>query len=391
MAGIQKVIGLMSGTSLDGVDAALIETDGEAQVRPGPSLSIPYDSGMRALLREALETARGFTRGARVPAAIVEAERRLTEIHARAVNGLVQKTGPADLVGFHGQTILHRPEQRWTWQIGDGALLARLTGIDVVHDFRSNDVAAGGQGAPFMPLYHAALVRSASPAREAHGGGGGRSSACDAKAEGGEEKTALAEPVAVVNIGGVGNVTYIDGELVLAFDTGPGNALIDDWMLRHTGKPVDQGGAFAATGQVNQAALAAMLENPYFAKLPPKSLDRLDFGFEAVEGLPPADGAATLADFTAASIARAAEHFPASPATWIISGGGRHNEFLMERLRVRLKGNVLKAEGARWDGDALEAEGFAYLAMRSKRGLPLSLPTTTGVPTPLTGGVLHKA
>ena len=353
----------MSGTSLDGVDAALIETDGEAQVRPGPSLSIPYDADMRALLRGALETARGLDRGAPIPADILEAERRLTEIHARAVNGLMEKTGPADLIGFHGQTILHRPEQRWTWQIGDGALLARLTGIDVIHDFRSKDVAAGGQGAPFMPLYHAAMAVG----------------------------SALPKPLVVVNIGGVGNVTYIDGDLVLAFDTGPGNAPIDDWMLRHTGQPVDRNGAFAATGQVNQAALAAMLGNPYFAKLPPKSLDRLDFGFAAVEGLIPADGAATLADFTAATIARAAEHFPQSPATWVISGGGRHNEFLMERLRARLKGNVLKAEGARWDGDALEAEGFAYLAMRAKLGLPLSLPTTTGVPTPLTGGVLHKA
>jgi anhydro-N-acetylmuramic acid kinase len=363
VAEVQKVIGLMSGTSLDGVDAALIETDGEALVRPGPSLAISYDAGMRALLRTALETARGLTRGAPMPAGIAEAERQLTEIHARAVTALLEKTGPVDLVGFHGQTILHRPEQRWTWQIGDGAFLARLTGIDVVNDFRSADVAAGGQGAPFMPLYHAAMA-AGSP---------------------------LPKPLVVVNIGGVGNVTYIDGDLVLAFDTGPGNAPIDDWMLRHTGKPVDRNGAFAATGKVDQAALAAMLDNPYFTKLPPKSLDRLDFGFAAVEGLAPADGAATLAAFTAASIARAAEHFPAPPVTWIISGGGRHNEFLMAQLRARLTGNVLEAEGARWDGDALEAEGFAYLAMRSKRGLPLSLPTTTGVPQPLTGGVLHKA
>jgi anhydro-N-acetylmuramic acid kinase len=362
VAGVHKVIGLMSGTSLDGVDAALIETDGEALVRPGPSLSIPYDADMRALLRAALETARTQERGASVPAAIGDAERRLTETHAGAVKGLIERTGPVDLVGFHGQTILHRPGQRWTWQIGDGALLARLTGVDVVHDFRSNDVAAGGQGAPLMPLYHAAMAAG----------------------------SALPKPLVVVNIGGVGNVTYIDGDMVLAFDTGPGNAPIDDWMLRHTGRPVDHGGAFAATGRIDQPALAAMLDNPYFTKLPPKSLDRLDFGFSAVEGLPAADGAATLADFTAASIARAAEHFPKAPATWIISGGGRHNEFLMERLRVRLKGNVLKAEGARWDGDALEAEGFAYLALRAKLGLPLSLPTTTGVPTPLSGGVLHR-
>jgi anhydro-N-acetylmuramic acid kinase len=363
MAEIQKVIGLMSGTSLDGVDAALIETDGETIVHPGPCLTIPYDAETRALLRAALEAARGQDRAAPVPADIAEAESRLTEIHARAVQDLVQKAGPADLIGFHGQTILHRPEQGWTWQIGDGALLARVTGIDVIHDFRSADVAAGGQGAPFMPLYHAALAAG----------------------------SALPKPLVVVNIGGVGNVTYIKDELVLAFDTGPGNAPIDDWMLRHTGQPVDRNGAFAATGHVNQAALEAMLDNPWFAKLPPKSLDRMDFGMGAVDGLSPANGAATLAAFTAASIARAAEHFPAPPATWIICGGGRHNDFLMAQLRARLKGNVLKAEGARWDGDALEAEGFAYLAMRSKRGLPLSLPTTTGVPQPMTGGVLHRS
>jgi anhydro-N-acetylmuramic acid kinase len=362
MAEIKKVIGLMSGTSLDGVDAAMIETDGEALVRPGPGLTLAYDSETRSLLRTALEIAQGQARGAAMPAAIAQAEARLTEIHAQAVQALVQKAGKADLIGFHGQTILHRPEQGWTWQIGDGALLAQLTGTPVIHDFRSADVAAGGQGAPLMPLYHAALASA----------------------------SALPKPLVVVNVGGVGNVTYIDGELVLAFDTGPGNAPLDDWMLRHTGAALDADGALAKAGRIDPDALAEMLGHPYFDRVPPKSLDRMDFGSAAVEGLSAADGAATLAAFTAASIARAAEHFPHVPRTWIICGGGRHNDFLMDQLRLRLDGNVLKAEGARWDGDALEAEGFAYLAMRSLRGLPLSLPTTTGVPRPLTGGVLHK-
>ncbi len=363
MAEIKKVIGLMSGTSLDGVDAAMIETDGDTIVRPGPGLTIAYNEETRALLRQALEAAPGHVRGAAVPSVILDAERRLTEIHAEAVDRLVAQAGRADLIGFHGQTILHRPDQRWTWQIGDGALLARLTGTDVVHDFRSADVAAGGQGAPLMPLYHAALAAG----------------------------SALPKPLVVVNIGGVGNVTYIDGDLVLAFDTGPGNAPIDDWMLRHTGSSRDEGGALAKTGTVNPDALAGMLAHPFFDRDPPKSLDRMDFGMAAVQGLSPADGAATLAAFTAAAIARAEEHFPERPRTWIICGGGRHNDFLMDQLRLRLDGNVLKAEGARWDGDALEAEGFAWLALRSKRGLPLSLPTTTGVARPLTGGVLHKA
>jgi len=363
MAEIKKVIGLMSGTSLDGVDAALIETDGEGIVRPGPGLTLAYDADTRALLRAALETARGLGRNDPVPASILAAQTRLTEIHAQAVQVLVAQAGPAELIGFHGQTILHRPEQGWTWQIGDGALLARLTGTDVINDFRSADVAAGGQGAPLMPLYHAALASG----------------------------SALPKPLVVVNIGGVGNVTYIDGDMALAFDTGPGNAPIDDWMQRHTGKTVDTGGALARTGLINPQALVQMLANPWFDRTPPKSLDRMDFGMDAVEGLSAADGAATLTAFTAASLDRAAEHFPGRPRSWIICGGGRHNDFLMDQLLLRLSGNVLKAEGARWDGDALEAEGFAYLAMRSLRGLPLSLPTTTGVPQPLTGGVLHRA
>jgi anhydro-N-acetylmuramic acid kinase len=365
VAEISKVIGLMSGTSLDGVDAALIDTDGVDAVHPGPSLTIPYDGAARALLRGALEEARTVAPGAPVPPSIREAERRLTEAHAEAVQALLRKAGlPAEavtLIGFHGQTILHWPEQRRTWQIGDGALLARLTGIDVVNDFRSADVAAGGQGAPLMPLYHRVLARNSQ-----EGGGG----------------------IAIVNIGGVANVSYIDGT-VLAFDTGPGNAPIDDWMQRHRGKPVDEAGAFAATGTVDRAVLDGMLQSPYFARLPPKSLDRLDFGMEAVEKLSPADGAATLTAFTAASIAMAQAHFPATPQRWIITGGGRHNRTLMAMLRARLDAPVVAAEEAGWNGDAMEAEGFAYLGMRAKLGLPLSLPTTTGVPQPMTGGKLH--
>ena len=298
---ILKVIGLMSGTSLDGIDAALLESDGEDVVRPGPSLTVPYDKDTRALLRSSLDAARDVAQGAPVPHSIREAERVLTLAHAKAVTALLDKAGLAadqvSLIGFHGQTILHRPERHWTWQIGDGALLARLTGIDVINDFRSADVKAGGQGAPLMPLYHAALAR----------------------------KSGRAEPLVVVNIGGVAQVTYIKGDLVLAFDTGPGNAPIDDWMHRHSGKPVDEDGAFAATGKVNDSALAKMLDHAYFDRAPPKSLDRMDFGMEAVEGLSPEDGAATLTAFTAASLAQARAYFPEPAANWIVSGGGRHN------------------------------------------------------------------
>ncbi|HWF65405.1 MAG TPA: anhydro-N-acetylmuramic acid kinase [Rhizomicrobium sp.] len=366
MAEISKVIGLMSGTSLDGVDAALIETDGEDIVRPLAGLTIPYAGETRALLRAALQEARNVAEGAPVPYSIRDAERLLTEAHAEAVKALLKKASlTADqvcLLGFHGQTILHRPAQHWTWQIGDGALLARLTGIDVVNDFRSADVKAGGQGAPLMPLYHAAMAR----------------------------KLGLALPVVIVNIGGVSNVTYISGDTILAFDTGPGNAPIDDWMLKHHGKPVDEDGAFARTGRINDAALEKMLAHPFFVRVPPKSLDRLDFGMEAVAALSPEDGAATLTAFTAAALAKGREHFPEPASLWAVSGGGRHNAFLMDQLRARVNAPVISAEKAGWDGDSMEAEGFAYLAMRAKKGLPLSLPTTTGVKEPMTGGKFHR-
>ena len=360
-------MGLMSGTSLDGVDAALVQTDGEDIAVPGPSLTIPYDKKTRALLRASLEEARHVAEGAPIPQSIREAERLLTLAHVEAVEALLAKAGLAApavaLIGFHGQTILHRPAQRWTWQIGDGALLARLTGIDVVNDFRSADVKAGGQGAPLVPLYHAALAR----------------------------KSNLAPPLVLVNVGGVANVTYIRDDLVLAFDTGPGNAPIDDWMQRYTGTPVDHNGDFARAGRIDEGALGAMLDNPFFARQPPKSLDRMDLGAEAVERLSPEDGAATLTAFTAASIAKAREHFPEPANSWIVCGGGRHNRFLMDQLRARVNAPVLAAEDAGWNGDAMEAEAFAYLAMRAKKGLALSLPTTTGVKAPMTGGKLHKS
>lgn len=367
MAEILKVIGLMSGTSLDGVDAALVETDGEDIAVPGPALTLPYDLATRVMLRAALGDAKEVAQGEPVPYAIRHVERRLTEIHAEAVAQLLRKakisSESVSLIGFHGQTILHRPEKRWTWQIGDGALLARLTGIPVVNDFRSADVKAGGQGAPLVPLYHAALVREAA---------------------------GLSLPVAMVNIGGVANVTYVGREDIIAFDTGPGNAPIDDWTQRHLGEPLDKNGALASQGLVDYRALTDMLDHEFFERRPPKSLDRFDFNADAVTHLGPEDGAATLTAFTAASIARAREHFPEPAATWIVMGGGRHNPKLMDELRARVNAPVVSAEEAGWRGDFVEAEAFAYLAARSRKGLPLSLPTTTGVPEPVSGGRYHR-
>jgi anhydro-N-acetylmuramic acid kinase len=355
----------MSGTSLDGVDAALLDTDGEELVQPGLGLTLPYDSRTRGLLRDALNAAQKVTRGGAVPSLIGEAERILTAAHADAVRALLKKAdlkaGDVSLIGFHGQTILHRPAQRWTWQIGDGALLAQLSGIDVVNDFRSADVAAGGQGAPLMPLYHAALAHTSG----------------------------LKEPLVVVNIGGVAQVTYISGDQVLAFDTGPGNAPIDDWCARRAGARFDAEGALAAAGKVDRTRLERFSEHRFFARKPPKSLDRGDFTDSWAEGLGVADGAATLTRGTARAIALGARHFPAPVTQWIICGGGARNPTLLRAIAEETRGSVTTGEALGWNGDAIEAQAFGFLAVRSLRGLPLTFPTTTGAPRPLSGGRVH--
>ena len=350
-------IGLMSGTSRDGIDAAVLRSDGEGVIEAGDWLTAPYDEGFRARLAGVIG-GRGD-----VPAV----ERELPLRHADAVRRLLRSAGlgagDVRLCGFHGHTILHEPRAGRTWQIGDGALLAAETGIDVVADFRSADMAAGGEGAPLAPLFHAGLARD------------------------------LGRPIAVLNVGGVANVTWIGppasgGETpaLLAFDTGPGNALSDDWAQRHTGRPIDEDGALARAGRVDEPALAALLDHAYFARPAPKSLDRDDFAIAPMSHLAPADGAATLIAFTAAAVARAASWFPAPAARWLVTGGGRRNPVLMQALAERLGAPVAAVEAVGWQGDALEAQAFAYLAVRSRRGLPLSLPGTTGVARPVTGG-----
>jgi anhydro-N-acetylmuramic acid kinase len=357
----------MSGTSMDGVDAALIETDGERVLAFGPALTLPYAAEQRAVLREAIAVAGGAEGATPHDEIIRRAELLLTDTHALAIARVTAAAGltAADIhyTGFHGQTVLHRPHQKLTWQIGDGAALATATGIDVVFDFRSADVAAGGQGAPLVPLYHQALVKGL--------------------------RTEL--PVAVLNIGGVANVTYVgaDDEL-LAFDTGPGNASIDDWCLQHTGKPIDEDGLLALSGRIDAPVLKAMLDNPWFGKVPPKSLDRMDFTAAPAEGLSPEDGAATLTAFTAYAVAMGAQHFSAPAKRWLVCGGGRRNPVLMATLQQVLQAPVERVEAVGWRGDFLEAEAFAFLAARHLRGLPLSLPTTTGAPVPQIGGRLAR-
>jgi anhydro-N-acetylmuramic acid kinase len=343
-----KAIGLMSGTSLDGIDAAWIETDGQTITRYGPAATLRYTPPMQAELRAVLNRAAYLT-----PHDVADLTQRLTREHALAV--LLLGKG-ADIIGMHGQTILHDPPRR-TWQIGDAPLLARLCHTPVAHDFRSADVAAGGQGAPLAPLFHAALARD------------------------------LEKPLAIVNIGGVANLTWLGlaGDIT-ACDTGPGNGPLDDLAHAEFGQAFDKDGAIAAAGQVDETRLARLLAHEYFARPAPKSLDRLSFSAliaQATDGLAPHDAMATLAAFTCRAIAAA---LPAMPARLLVTGGGRHNAALMTGLRALIGCPVAPVESAGWDGDALEAQCFAYLAVRVRYGLPLSLPGTTGVPTPLAGG-----
>ncbi len=360
---IFNALGLMSGTSMDGIDAALLRTDGESLAEPLAAMSFPYDGAMRRLLVRALREAKGISRRNARPGVLAEAEAAVTEAHIGAVRAFrAAHDLPVDVIGFHGQTVAHRPGARLTVQIGDGAALARATGVDTVWDMRANDVAHGGQGAPMVPVYHRALAARA-PAR----------------------------PVVFVNIGGVANVTWTDGgERLLAFDAGPGNALLDDWLMRHAGEPFDRDGALAARGRADASALARYLSAPFFALPPPKSLDRGDFGPGPVEGLSPADGAATLTALTAKAIARTADWFPQPARLWIVCGGGRRNRRLMSLLAEEISAPVAPAEAVGLDGDMLEAQAWAFLAVRSLRGLPLTWPETTGAPGPLPGGRLSE-
>jgi len=357
-------VGLMSGTSLDGIDAALIETDGEGHVRPLAFRSDPYSDAARTQLREAAALALTYERPRQSPE-IVAAEALVTRRHVLAVHQLLATAKIAAeevaVIGFHGQTIAHRPDRGWTWQIGDGAAMAQALGVTVVSDLRSADVAAGGQGAPLLPVYHRALAAE------------------------------LEKPVAVLNVGGVGNITFIgEGEALVAFDTGPGNGLIDDWMLEETGQGYDAGGALAATGRIDETVIAAMLDHPYFDAPPPKSLDRGDFTIQPARGLTAADGAATLTAFTAMTVMLGLRQLPARPKRLIVAGGGRHNTTLMAMLGETCSLTPEPIEALGWDGDATEAQGFAYMAVRALNGLPISFPGTTGVPEAMTGGVVDQ-
>ncbi len=349
---VYRAIGLMSGTSLDGViDVALIETDGASHVRALGYYEHPYDISVR-------DKVRGCFGKVDPDLQTDEAEKLVTDLHIEAV----RSSGfSADIIGFHGQTITHCPEDGFTWQIGDGQRLAEETGTSVVYDMRRNDIAQGGQGAPLLPLYHQALLS-------------------------GQEM-----PIAILNLGGVANITYVgkDGGLV-AFDCGPANALMDDFIKLREGHAFDKDGRKAALGTVLETPLKAFLADPFFRLKPPKSLDRNHWNIDCVRYASTEDGMATLLEMSVGGVQKAFEHLPQIPDHIYVAGGGRNNRYFIESLAQRLGNAISPVEALGWNGDATEAEGFAYLAVRSLLGLNLTLPETTGVAHAVTGGVLKK-
>ncbi|MCO6393229.1 anhydro-N-acetylmuramic acid kinase [Aliihoeflea aestuarii] len=362
---LTRALGLMSGTSMDGIDLALVDTDGDTAVSRGPAMFVAYDAVFRRRIEAGLEEAKSIDSRDERPGDLAGLEHELTMRHVSAVAAFVEKHGAVDLIGFHGQTVLHRPERALTVQLGDGALLARETGIPVVYDMRAADMEAGGQGAPLVPAYHAALAALLN---------------------------GVERPVCFVNVGGISNITFVaaDGPPV-AFDSGPGNALIDQWVSREGGVPFDQNGMIASEGGIVTGVVKRYLKNPFFERTGPKSLDRNDFTLELAAGLELADGARTLATVSAAAIVKAAQHLPSEPKVWILCGGGRKNPHIVADMRIEAEkrgAQVLLAEDVGLDGDSMEAEAWAYLAVRAKKRLPFTWPTTTGCRVPVTGGVL---
>lgn len=363
-----RVLGFMSGTSLDAVDMAVLDTDGEVILGFGPAGERKLSAATRAVVEAAIAEARTWARGEPPPAIFETAAAAVAEEHLGAARAFLRNAGletkDLDLVGVHGQTVLHeapttaRPTGR-TAQLIDARRLADGLGLPAAFDFRTADVEAGGQGAPLAPVYHAALTRWSS----------------------------LEAPVAILNLGGVGNATLVrDGGRLDAFDTGPANGMIDLWVQARTGARCDQGGALARAGRVHPAIVTAYLDHPYFATRGPKSLDRFDFSLDPVGGLSLEDGAATLTAFAAQAVARGLNTLPLRPTRVIVCGGGRCNPALMDAIAERLSIPVFAAEAVGWRGDSIEAEAFAYLAARTLEGLPISFPGTTGVPEAMTGG-----
>ena len=358
---------------MDGIDVACIHTDGVSGVKRGANGFYPYSAETRKLLAQALDDAKFVKNRDDRPGVLNNVEDTIDMLHCEAVRDfLSQNNMQADdvnVIGYHGQTVLHRPDDALTVQLGQGQVLANELGINVVSDMRAEDMRNGGQGAPLVPVYHQALVASLP-------------SSYDAKL-----------PVVFVNIGGISNVTYV-GEELIAFDSGPGNALIDQWVQAHVGIPYDQGGVIASEGQVRIDLAKEMLAAPYFEAPLPKSLDRSDFRLPSSDWANVEDGARTLAYVCAGAVIKCTDYLPKAPRLWIICGGGRLNPHIMNdlaELAAQSGSQVVSADDVGLDGDSMEAEAWGYLAVRSIAQLPLTFPGTTGCKHPVTGGILSRA
>lgn len=370
------VLGLMSGTSMDGIDVALISTDGERLTDRGRGLSYPYPTDARGRIREAARaawriwgpSAKGHAPDPEDMALLEAVEREVTELHANAIDDFLEafgvSRGEINLIGFHGQTVFHDASRRITRQLGNGPLLAKLARIDVVHDFRSADIAAGGQGAPLVPVYHRAV----------------------------SDEIGFEKPLAVVNIGGIANVTWIgpDGTII-AFDIGPGNCMLDEWMQQEAGLPFDRNGKAALAGKVDKEVLKRLASHAYYRRKPPKSLDRYDLPGLKERELGLEDGAATLVALTAREILASAEYLPVRPRRWVLAGGGAKNPAIVQAIAEAVREPVTSADEMGWSAEHFEAEAFGFLAVRALRKLPLTFPSTTGVQRPITGGRLARA
>lgn len=355
---------------MDGIDVALVKTDGRGKIEFGPTLAVDYPAAFRRRIEAGLLDVTTIQNRSERPGITAELEHQITQRHAQAVAEFLKSnaidSAQIDMLGFHGQTVLHRPETELTVQLGDGNKLATMTGIDVVYDMRAADMKSGGQGAPLVPVFHQALAR----------------------------QTLIKQPVCFVNIGGISNISYVEGDVLVAFDCGPGNALIDQWVQAKGGIPYDQGGRIGSEGSIIQPVVDRYLKSEFFSRSGPKSLDRADFKPLDAPKAELSDGARTLAHVTARSIYKSVEHLPKPPATWVLCGGGRLNETIVEDLKALAAhsgGDVILCEEAGLEGDMLEAQAFAYLAVRSQINLPLTFPATTGCKEPTRGGVFAPA
>jgi anhydro-N-acetylmuramic acid kinase len=343
----------MSGTSADGVDAALLRTDGDTHIEFLGGLTRKYDRELRARLLEASQYDVSLTE-------LLRLERDVTRWHADAVAELRDQLpaagAEATVIGFHGHTVRHIPDEGLTMQIGNGWQLAEATRLRVVSDFRRNDIAHGGQGAPLASMFHQALF-AGDPL-----------------------------PVAVLNLGGVANVTWMgpDGALI-AGDTGPGCGLLDEWAQEMAGLQHDKDGKLALAGKASDVIVAQALAAPFFARPLPKAADRYDFDHVDVSQLSVEDGAATLCAVTARAVIQAVKRLPTQPDTLWVTGGGVHHPVIMRMLGEHFP-NVRAVDERGLSSDTLEAECFAWLAVRRLRELPLTMPATTGCKAPVCGG-----